>query len=1007
MVCAEMHAQRYQSMSYTEANGLANSMIFDIVQDSSGVIWIGRRLGISSYNGTSFYNYNVSDGLRSASYAYLTIDEKAKIWALPESGGLFLSQYDGGKWQSLLSDSPPPPEMTATYTSLDIQYEKGTAMIMVGTQDKGFIFYKDHKWNRYTTSDGIPGKTVNCVRGFAGAAYVASDKGLTVFRDGRFKPVNDVGTGLLSGDILSMDRHGNFLWLLGEGWLGYITGGKFTMTASGFHLPLNGMGRRCFLHSGRDGKVYFGNSFKVFSFTRASGKLELLDRSNGLISEGGTSALVDREMNTWITGYRGITKIPSERFASFAEENGLFSNEVASGMEISPGKYIFGHDGAVTFYDGKEMTRQVLNPVRGEANYETRVIEIQKGSNGDLWLAVSSLGVARLDKNRHISWYHENEGLLGVAYSIAVTPSGQILAGTTRGLFEFSNGRFSQVDLGKANNMAYRKVFPGADGSLYLATINDGLFFKRGKEIISITSPDNTLANNVFAYYPDTKNRQWVGTAAGLYEIAGRELKRVNKDGLMINRPVYLILEDHSGNLWVGTDNGVYRWDGKVLSHFTVNDGLSGQDINRSAGFTDSFNHIWFGTNNGVTVFRPELDYKPCEVPAPKVILLPVVVGKDSLNPLSDKQLQYDLNDLAFNARVISLINEHQVYIRYYLEGFDTNWSKEVLYDGSRFTYNNLSPGTYRFYVKARNSIGTWSGQVVSARFIIDPPFWLRWWFITTAVLLFSGMVYITARFVTTNRYKNSLKEQVDLQTLELRNSEMKLMESNAAKDSFFSIIAHDLRNPFNAILGFLDLLTEEDCDLSDAERQTMLLQLKSAAVRTIDLLDNLLTWARAQRGSLPFEPVKFLLSETISDNLALFAATAQGKDISLINEGKDNCHVYADRNMISTVIRNLVSNALKFTYPGGTIIIGMKQQDPQTISVYIRDNGVGIPQGNIGSLFKIEHRTIGMGTANETGTGLGLILCKEFIEKNGGTMDVQSAPGTGSTFTFTIPCVG
>jgi len=1002
-----MQAQRYQSMSYTEANGLANSMIFDIVQDSSGVIWIGRRLGISSYNGTSFYNYNVSDGLRSASYSFLTIDEKSKIWALPESGGLFFSQYDGGKWHNVESEAPMPADFTATYTALDVQYENGTAQIMVGTQDKGFIFFKNHKWNRYTTNDGIPGKTINCVRAFGGAIYLATDKGLTLFRDGRFKPVNDDAAGRLSGNILSMYRSGSCLWLLGEGWLGFITGGRFTLVTSGFHLPLNGMGRRCFLHAGRNCKLFFGNSFKVFSFTMASGKLELLDRTNGLISEGGTSALVDREMNTWITGYRGITKIPSERFASFAEEDGLYSNEVASGMEISPGKYIFGHDGAVTFYDGRVMTKLVLNPVRGEANYETRVIEIQKGPGGDLWLAVSSLGVARIDKNRHITWYHEKEGLAGVAYTLAITPSGQLFAGTTRGLFEFSNGRFNQTDLGKGNLRAYRKIFPGADGCLYLATINDGIMLKRGKELIPITSHDSPLANNIFAYYSDARKRQWVGTAAGLYEVAGRELKRVNKDGLMINRPVYLILEDHVGNLWVGTDNGVYRWDGKLLSHFTVNDGLSGQDINRSAGFTDSFNHIWFGTNNGVTVFRPELDYTPNQIPPPKIILLPVVVGKDSLNPFSDNYLQYDMNDLAFNARVISLINENQVYVKYYLEGFDTNWSKEVLYNGNRFMYNNLSPGTYRFYVKARNSIGTWSRQVVSARFTIDRPFWLRWWFITLSVLLFSGMVYIIARFVTTIRYKNSLKEQVDLQTLELRKSEMKLMESNAAKDSFFSIIAHDLRNPFNAILGFLDLLTEEDCDFSDSDRQSMLLQLKSAAARTIDLLDNLLTWARAQRGSLPFEPVKFLLSETISDNFALFAAAAHSKDISLINNGKDDCFVYADRNMISTVIRNLVSNALKFTYPGGTIHIGMKQQDPQLISVYIQDNGTGIPPGNIESLFKIEHRTIGKGTVNETGTGLGLILCKEFIEKNGGTIRVESTPGTGSTFTITIPCVG
>ncbi|MEI7727228.1 MAG: ATP-binding protein [Bacteroidota bacterium] len=999
-------SQHYQTTTYTESDGLANSMVFDIVQDSSGVIWIGRRLGISSYDGTAFTNYTVADGLRSASYSLLTLDEMQVLWAIPESGAPFFSRYDGTKWQTVLSSGQLPADFMATYSSVDVYYDKGGPVLLIGTMEHQFLEYKEKQWRIYSTADGFPGNIVYSIRWFEGAVYIASDKGLTVFRNGKMKPVQIAGTQLPSGSILAMERKDKRLWLLGESWLGYLSEGNFTLVTSKFRLPVNGLGRHCFLHAGRNGRIYFGNSFKVFLFYQYSKSLGKLDRNNGMITEGGSSVLVDREMNTWIAGFRGITKIPSERFSSLSQKDGLCSNEVASAIEISPGKYVFGHDGCLTFYNGKAMAPFMLDRGRGEGNYETRVIDIQKDLHGALWISASSLGLAHMDKNRRLTWYHENEGLLGSAYTVAITQSGDLYAGTTKGLFQFNQGRFKPVNLGIINNRTIRKIFPGKNDTIYLATLNSGLIRIKGSEFTTCASADNPLANNVYSFFTDSRNRQFVGTAVGLYEIAGQELKRVNRHGLMINRPVYLILEDHDRNLWFGTDNGVYRWNGTNLHHFTVADGLSGQDINRAAGFVDSQHHVWFGTNNGITVFRPELDYKPGQVPAPKVRLLPVIAGNDSIEASVGKSLPYDMDDLTFHARTISLINERQIFVKYYLEGSDTGWSDELPYSGGHYTYNNLNPGDYRFFFKSRNSIGIWSDPVVSATFTIESPFWLRYWFMCLEILLFSGVVFITTRFILTNHYKNQLKKEVSLRTRELRLSEMQLQESNAAKNTFFSIIAHDLRNPFNSILGFLEILNSDDKDFTQEEKKRMLLQTQSVSLRTFNLLENLLTWAQSQRGSLPFEPATFHLGEIIAENLHLVESTAKKKTISIIDEGKGDFSVFADKNMISTVVRNLVSNALKFTFPGGTIIVGMELQDEKTVLVYVKDNGMGMSPDILGNLFKIEERTVIKGTANETGTGFGLILCKEFIVKNGGEIRVISAKGEGSTFSFTLPYV-
>jgi len=996
--------QRYQTRTYTEADGLANSMIFDMVQDSSGVLWIGRRSGISSYDGASFYNYNIADGLRLASYSFLSIDEKESLWALPESGSLFLSRLEGNNWQTIYPEYQQLSDFIATYTSLDVYYDKGELVILIGTTDKGFIMCRGKQWRLYNTLGCFSGCFVNSVLGFNNEIYIATDKGLAFLENGSLKPVHDPAVKFLSGNILAMERQGNRLWLLGENGLGYLSNRKFTMVSSGFRFPLIGLGRRCFLHAGRNGKIYFGNSFKALCYIQSSNTVEQINRNRGLITEGGTSALVDREMNTWISGYRGITKINSARFSSLSENDGLLSNEVAAAIEASPGNYIFGHDGALTFYDGKTMSPFILDPKRKETNWETRVLDIQKDTSGDIWLAASSLGIARLNKKREVTWFRDAQGINGVAYTVAITPSGTIYAGTSKGLFIFINGRFNRMELGRVHDHSIRKVFSDPSGTIFFATFCYGLFMIKGNEVFNFTSADHAIANNVYAFFTDSKGRKWVGTAGGLYELAGKELKNVNRNGLMVNRPVYLILEDHLGNLWFGTDNGVFRWNGKALDHFTVNDGMSGHDINRAAGFMDHKNHIWFGTNNGLTVFKPEFDYAPGQIPPPKVKLLSVIAGKDSLDPNREKILPYDFNDLVFKTSVISLINERQNFVRFYLEGFDTGWSNAQVFSGNRFVYNNLRPGSYRFFIKAQNALGIWSDPVVSGTLYIQQPFWFRWWFITLVALLFTAITLITARYILLNRYKNRLKDEVSLRTAELRQSEMKLMESNAAKDSFFSIIAHDLRNPFNVILGYLDLLTGDDAEFTEAEQKQILLKLKSASAQTIDLLEKLLTWAQAQRGRLPFEPEFFILGEVITESLDLLETSAHSKNISMTIKGRQDLRVFADRNMIGTVVRNLISNALKFTFPGGTIIIGIEEADPKTIIVSVSDNGMGISPEILENLFKIEHRSVHKGTANETGTGLGLILCKEFIGKNGGALRVTSTHGSGSTFTFTLP---
>jgi len=236
-----------------------------------------------------------------------------------------------------------------------------------------------------------------------------------------------------------------------------------------------------------------------------------------------------------------------------------------------------------------------------------------------------------------------------------------------------------------------------------------------------------------------------------------------------------------------------------------------------------------------------------------------------------------------------------------------------------------------------------------------------------------------------------------------LRENEIRLKELNATKDKFFSIIAHDLKSPFNSILGFSNLLVDnaKKNNYDDLEKYTGLIQKSSQLA--MDLLLNLLEWSRSQTGKMEFNPEMIEIEPLIDEGIDLHNDSALQKSITIFRKNLSHPTFFADKAMIATILRNLISNAIKFTYPGGKIIISAKQKKVGLL-VTVSDNGVGIKKEAIEMLFRIDKSYSTSGTQNEMGTGLGLLLCKEFITKHGGKIGVKSEHGKGSTFYFTIP---
>lgn len=248
-----------------------------------------------------------------------------------------------------------------------------------------------------------------------------------------------------------------------------------------------------------------------------------------------------------------------------------------------------------------------------------------------------------------------------------------------------------------------------------------------------------------------------------------------------------------------------------------------------------------------------------------------------------------------------------------------------------------------------------------------------------------------------------------DISELKRKESEIKLKNEelqkiNSEKDRFFSIIAHDLRSPFSGFLGLTQIIAEDLPSLTMDEIQKFAVIMRNSANNLYRLIENLLQWARVQQGLIPFNPEVVQLLPVLEESMAMVLEAAKKKEIEIDYPIPYGFEVYIDNNLFQTVIRNLMSNAVKFTSKGGRISLSAKTSGDKTVEIAIRDSGIGMSRKLIDNLFRLDVQTNRTGTEGEPSTGLGLLLCKEFIGKHGGTIRVESEEGKGSVFYFTLP---
>jgi signal transduction histidine kinase len=564
----------------------------------------------------------------------------------------------------------------------------------------------------------------------------------------------------------------------------------------------------------------------------------------------------------------------------------------------------------------------------------------------------------------------------------------------------------------------------------------------------------------VFSICETSDGNFWLGTSNGLINFnphTGEMIEHYNKNNGLADNTIHCVIADSHNNLWLSSSKGISKFNikTKTVSNFDKRDGLHDNEFLRIAAIRSANGFLYFSGRFGVTYFHPdsiETDPNTSNVILTGINIFnkpvqeyPNIRFSQNISGVPELHLNHNYNFLIIEFAVPNFVHPEKCQFRYKLENFDKNW--HTVQDQYNANYTNLPPGKYTFKIEASNNQGVWGNKLTSLYIEIRPPFWQTWWFRLLFLVIITSAIYLgyviklrliskrqeelerliqerTSELMERNEkidkqaqeldiYSKNLKLNNDLlvekqayienQAAQLLSQNEQLKTLNSTKDKFFSIIAHDLKNPFNIILGFSDLLIRNESRLSQEKRSLYQQNIYNSSKAANSLLENLLFWSRSQTGNIQYEPTFINVHKLVKETLLLFQSDTHKKRIKVLEDIDPKTLVYADENMLKTIIRNLISNAVKFTFEEGFISISASLDETEAI-ISIADSGTGISQENQRLLFDINTNFTTQGTSKENGTGLGLILCKEFVEKNNGKIWVESEEGKGSKFIFTLP---
>jgi len=989
----ETRPQQFVVKNYNLEEGIKSNIIHDVVQDKDGNMWFATETGVSVYNAKQWINYGSAEGLPEEEYYYLRCDNNNLIWTVPFNSEKPIAFFKNNTWN--LIHRLPNSISKSPLTSFEIIYEGNKPILCLGTYN-GLLLFKDNKWEKLTSINGLSDDRINSLCNQNNKLLICTEKGISIYYNGQFGDlkINSPTKMILAANISKKDK--NVLWLMGDSWLGKYKNNQFELLYKGTRNIFNHtLQKHRFITYDNVGRIYCGNEYEMYLYDIKKNKLSTLTQENGFATNGCTNAYLDSEYNLWITTYRGIDKISNQRFQSFFKSTGLFESEVSAIIEVNKDHFIFGHNNGITIYrDGNFKTIDFQKYI-DDTVMNFRVMGLCKDANNTIWFVSSQLGVGSIINDK-IKWLEFKTNKRFDA--IATDRMGNVWIGSDNGLFKIENDKLILMGTGKQGFRIIRRLYFDKNNILFVS-LKKGLIKYSDGKIKKYTENELKQASNVYSICEYDNSSYLIGTVNGLFILQNDSIRLFNSGNFKIDKKVYAIERGNKNIIWFGTNDGIIRWDRKQSVNYGNENGLTGREINRAAIITDSYGNTWIGTDRGLSYYSADYERSDSVF---NIIFEKVENSKGiSIDLNNEITLPSPVNELVFQFRAVSFVNESTVEYKVMLSGFDSNWIDNG--NNSSIRYTNLKPGEYRFLVMARNSTGVWSRVFSSEKITISKPFYYQWWFMLLAVMLISYVIYLIYNYRFQLKYSSKLEKEVEFRTDKLIKSQNELEQSNLAKDKFFSIIAHDLKSPFQGLLGLINYISEKYNELREEDIKEYLSIIKDSTSKLLDLTIQLLEWSRLQTGNMEFNPTEFNFGiDVIIPSISLLKVNADAKEIQIENKINNNLEVRADINSYRLIVDNLLSNAIKFTETGGKISIDMHESDSY-YKISITDTGVGMQQDKLNKLFRVGENISSIGTVGEVGTGLGLILCKELVEKNGHKIYVNSELGKGSTFSFTI----
>lgn len=1000
----QLTAQQYRSFHYGVEQGLPGDLTKAVDQDSLGFIWIATDDGLVRFNGTTFTSYQ--DEIPSPFVKNFLHRKDGTFLAITDLGIVAIhSRPDTVTFSTVLPGSEELTDSTVWYPKGMYEDSNGTLWIseptaVVRFQDGGLKRYffpeKDHSFNFLRSFQFIETKPGNL--------FLFSLPGSLYFYNAVADAFTEVSLSVSISTVYAVCRINDFSFFAGtsnglfridlnnDNTLKSMICVNEELDVSDLYCDVNALYIGCWT-AGLHKAEWKGNSLS-FSEIRDDIRVNMLffDRDNDiwvntdigleLLQQRYTEIHSTPRLNAfshnitetesgalYITDSRQVSALSVDKQGNISEHLFIDSDGyILYGAANGKGLW-FGDSRGNIIHRPNEGSDLVIDA--GMGNFRP-VFYVMADSKNSVWAILqNSSGVLRIDENFELHYYDDSKGLYGRIDVIAENKDGTIYAGGS-----------------SPKNLLYK----------YNST--EDIF----NIVTTAGSPDlsESILVNDIAF--DNKKGLYLATTEGLLYYENDTVSRVDLQQYS-DENIRAVAVSSDNQIWLGTRLGILSYNGDIVINYSSTDGIPSNTISYRSILIDSKERVWFGTSKGPCYMKGFSALQ--ETPAP--ILLSIETD--------DKQIPLTVESYSFTQGAIidiyftSLIYPgEQVVYQTRIPEENNIWSIVEMNNHKIFAVRNTGAFTLQIRAKQKGAFA-WS-EPLSITYEVNPPWYSSWWAMVIYLIAILLIIFVIVQLQSRKlqREKHLLSKLVDERTKELKtkNDEItrqrdELEELNATKDKFFSIIGHDLKSPFTAMVGYSEILAEEYDELGSDQRKLFIDRLYKSSQRINELLENLLYWSRTQTGKIEVKKNRIDLTKLIFGIIDLFSANAEKKNIELQYNAPNTIVVYADPFMVKTVLRNLISNAVKFTVENGKVEVVVIRKDDKAL-IEVIDSGIGIEEERAQRLFTMKVSKSTLGTAKEKGTGLGLLLCKEFVELNDGTIGVVSKLNEGSNFSFTLP---